>query len=397
MRILVIGRSLPCKNSSSGLFEYEQAVALHQVGQDVVYVCSVNDSIRTNRSIGTIDQQKNGMRCIVRSFPVGHRLRRLYYRIKTNALMKILKTLVDEGWVPDLVYAHFPVLTLTPSFINLLGELDIPLVCMEHWSRVQARAIDGPTLKLLTHAVESSASFCCVSEHLRDSISELIGASEDNLKVLPNMVDEALFNTSDRAIAWSYGGTPTFVSCGRLVKSKRVDHIIQALAIANQETPMKLVIVGDGDERGRLERLAKKLGIMNVCEFIGWKSAEEVAAVLRRASCYVSASAFETFCVPVVEAWMCGIPCLVPYMNPLRQYFDEDNGVLYSGDDVRSLAQSMVMVVNRALRNNYDSESISRRARTLFSREVVLNELISLFEDTVMTNKHHGVSGGKSS
>lgn len=114
-------------------------------------------------------------------------------------------------------------------------------------------------------------------------------------------------------------GLPTVLSVGRLSAEKGFDVLIEALAeLKHRETPLRLVLVGDGPLRKSLEHKVKDLGLVDLVEFAGELPAAEVRTRLECAdlSCLPSfseglpVSIMEAMAVgvPVVTTWIAGIP-----------------------------------------------------------------------------------------
>jgi glycosyltransferase involved in cell wall biosynthesis len=97
------------------------------------------------------------------------------------------------------------------------------------------------------------------------------------------------------------------VYIGRLRKEKRVQDVLETFAIVSSIRPNAvLYVVGDGPLRQPLRALAARLGLTNRVIFCGFMSEDEKIALLRRAAVYVSASRFEGFGIPPIEAMACG-------------------------------------------------------------------------------------------
>lgn len=115
---------------------------------------------------------------------------------------------------------------------------------------------------------------------------------------------------------------------GRLKKHKNVSEIIQALSELNQ--PQKLIICGEGPERKKLTRLAKKLKVN--CEFKGTVTETEKWKLIFKSKFMIFPSSFEGFGMPPMEALACGIPCIcsdIPIFHEVYEdkveYFEEHN------------------------------------------------------------------------
>jgi len=99
------------------------------------------------------------------------------------------------------------------------------------------------------------------------------------------------------------------VAC-RLAIEKRVDEVIDAIAIVNRQRPVALVVLGDGPERRRLEAAARRLPQVS---FLGFsKDRAEYARMLASADVFVHGGAAETFGFALGEALVSGLPIVVP-------------------------------------------------------------------------------------
>jgi glycosyltransferase involved in cell wall biosynthesis len=111
----------------------------------------------------------------------------------------------------------------------------------------------------------------------------------------------------------SDGGELDVLYVGTLVPVKRVDRLLEALALARHRRPsLRAAIVGEGEERAALERRAERLALGDSVQFAGWCPPGEVGTWLRRARLFVMTSDFEGLPMAMVEALSCGVPVVVP-------------------------------------------------------------------------------------
>lgn len=101
----------------------------------------------------------------------------------------------------------------------------------------------------------------------------------------------------------------TILSVGRLEQRKGVAHLLRAVArLQGQQTPVRLVIGGDGPERAALERLAADLKLRDA-EFVGYVAAAELPRLFHRADVFCAPATFaESFGIVLVEALAAGLP-----------------------------------------------------------------------------------------
>jgi glycosyltransferase involved in cell wall biosynthesis len=140
----------------------------------------------------------------------------------------------------------------------------------------------------------------CVSGAERDAIVRDFPSLAGRTHVVPNGVDTVAVRS-----AQPFAGQPrTILSLGRLEPYKRVAVLLRALPAMPAD--IRLVVIGQGSQRGELQRLARELGVTNRVRFLGTIDTEEVHRWLRTASVLVSLSEHEAFGMAPVEAAAAG-------------------------------------------------------------------------------------------
>ena len=393
-KVMVIGRSLPSSSSSYGLFEYNQAVALSKRALDVTYCFVDGRSVKVNRMVKTVAFNDGNLSVHGKVIPFGGLPLKAKWNIRGRALCRLLEEEMASGNRPDIVYVHFPLLAIAPSFLKRLHTEGIALLCMEHWTHVQRRVLNQDQGQFLRECVAQSAYYCCVSEDLAASVRALTGCDAQKTPVIPNMVSEELFYPPRVCEKAGSGGERcfSFLAAGRLAPNKRFDMLIDAFSRASIPEG-RLLIAGAGECEGRLKRQVASLGLGDRVSLLGWKTPEEIAALLRSCDCYVSASADETFGVPFVEAWMCGVPCIGADNNPLSDYFVGGAGLLFSRNSLSSLSKCLTDMYNH--KESFDTTELSEMTTSMFSEDAVCSLLIRLFRTAIAECKNLHAIGDK--
>jgi len=116
----------------------------------------------------------------------------------------------------------------------------------------------------------------------------------------------------------------TFLFAGRLVPYKCPDIALEAFAGSPELRRHRLVIVGDGPERERLESYVAAQGLEETVQLLGQKTQSEVGQLMRRADVFVFPSVRELGAGVVVEAMACGcVPVVVHYGGPAALVTEE--------------------------------------------------------------------------
>jgi glycosyltransferase involved in cell wall biosynthesis len=169
---------------------------------------------------------------------------------------------------------------------------------------------------------------------------EIIG---DRGIVIPNAINEEFVRETFRGLR-----KKKIVSAGRLTSQKNFALLIEGFAkIANKHPDYKLVIYGDGPQKGKLQRLTKDLGISEKVEFPGYVN--DFGDYIIDASLFVMSSNFEGMPNALMEAMALGLPCIstdCPSGGPKFLIKNGINGFLIPVGDVDKLANIIDLVLS---------------------------------------------------
>ena len=148
---------------------------------------------------------------------------------------------------------------------------------------------------------------------------------------------------------------------GRLKKYKSVDHLILAFADLLEENPeLHLQIIGDGDDRPRLEALVKEKHLEQRVHFLGFIDEKEKAPRLQKMNLVVNTSSKEGWGLTVVEANACGTPVVAANVQGLRDSVkDGETGLLYEYGNIKDLTEKIRTILNNpALRHRLREKAL---------------------------------------
>ncbi len=136
--------------------------------------------------------------------------------------------------------------------------------------------------------------------------------------------------------AWQWDA----VSVGRLAPIKGMERLIRAWArVCEIKSDARLAVVGDGEEREKLEKICGESGIAENVYFAGWSDPVPYLAVSR---CFALLSHNEGMGRAVVEAMAAGLPCVVSDVCGLKELVKSDCGAVVDATDVDAVAEVLL-------------------------------------------------------
>jgi glycosyltransferase involved in cell wall biosynthesis len=213
----------------------------------------------------------------------------------------------------------------------------------EMWGMV----VRPPTLARLGDAMERrfaprfyrSSRVVTLSESSREEIVDLLGLPAEQITVAPPGVDARFTPGGQRS------PTPLVVAVGRLVRVKRFDALLRALAPLKAQHPaLEAVIIGEGSERPVLEDLRAELGATDWIHLPGRLSDDELVSWYRRAWVVASSSQREGWGMTLTEAAACGTPAVATAIAGHRDaVLDGESGLLVERVDEMAGALGRVL------------------------------------------------------
>jgi glycosyltransferase involved in cell wall biosynthesis len=185
----------------------------------------------------------------------------------------------------------------------------------------------------------------------------------------------------------------TFVFMGRLIRWKSVELLLKAFAAARSGAPMRLWILGDGDERQRLQELARELSLPEdsaedsapgSIQFAGWLSQQECKARLNAADCLVLPSLFECGGAVVLEAMALGKPVIATAWGGPLDYLDADCGILVEPVSldglVDGLAAAMLEIASSPEKRRRMGDCAVAKIRSHYSWKGKVGQMIEIYD-----------------
>ncbi len=308
------------------------------------------------------------------------------YRLALGMAGYVKRQLLD--FQPDIIHIAVPDL-LGSAALKLAQAHDIPAVATYH-TRYETYLRHywylAPFTGLLTDHLRRFYDRCRAvyvpSESTRDVL--LADGLRDNFRLWPRGIDTARFSPDRRSAQWrarlGIGADELVIlHVSRLVREKRLDTLTGALnRIA---VPHRVVIVGDGPDRGFVEsQLPHAL-------FLGFLNGDDLAAAYASSDLFVFPSDSESFGNVTLEAMASGLACVCADATGSRSLVVAgETGLLASADDVEAFAAAVTALAQApALRARMGQAS---RARAMtFSWDETLARMLGYYRAVLAQNE----------
>jgi teichuronic acid biosynthesis glycosyltransferase TuaC len=262
--------------------------------------------------------------------------------------------LLDEGFDFDLIDAHY----FYPDGVAaamLARYFNRPLAITARGSDITLLPQYALPRRMISWAAERADAIITVCDALRDEVVKL-GVDGAKVTSLRNGVDLQLFRPTERAPGQPF----TLVTVGHLVPVKAQELIVGALPLLPD---VRLVVAGDGPNRGMLERLAAELGVAERVRFLGAVPQAELRAQYGAADAMVLASSREGWANVLLESMACGTPVVASRVWGTPEVVAApEAGVLMAERSPQGVADAV-----NALRAAYPDRAATRRYAERFS------------------------------
>ncbi|MGC9064032.1 MAG: glycosyltransferase [bacterium] len=290
-----------------------------------------------------------------------------------------------KKYKPDVVISamdHQNIVTLWAIHIAKIKPVTIVSVHND-WSVLynKVRSLKDKGLPLLMKRFYPWADYIvAVSQGTARSLSLITGIPLDKIKVIYNpVVTSDIFPKAYEPFDHPWflpGEPPVILGVGRLTLQKDFETLIRAFKIVRDTTPSRLLILGDWEERLRLESLIKEMRLQDDVSLPGFE--KNPYKYMRRASIFVLSSVWEGFANVLAEAIALGIPVVSTNCpsGPSEILDDGRYGLLVDVGNPQQLAEAIL----KAMDNPPNREVLMKRGMD-FSVDKIVDQYIALFED----------------
>ena len=249
----------------------------------------------------------------------------------------------------DLLHAHYAVPHATSAWLakEMLGRDGFRIVTTLHGTDITLVGQDPSFQAITQFSIQRSDGITAVSDYLKRETVDHFAVGPDRIRVVPNFVDLERYRRDAFPCHRSKLAEPgekivTHISNFRSVK--RVVDVVHIFARIAGRMPARLLFVGDGPERVRVQQLAEELGIGERVLFLGKQSS--VAELLSCSDLFLLPSEHEAFGLVALEAMACGVPVIATRVGGIPEVItDGASGYLADVGDVDTMAEQGIALL----------------------------------------------------
>ncbi len=290
---------------------------------------------------------------------------------------------------PDIIYARL--WGVKPAAIICGKMLGIKTVVVEDNNLMKKMSGRSAVWKAAAGMFKSSFyktadRVITISEEGRKDMHKTLGVESTTVH---NGIDTELtrdFSLQQAQHRWFEEDAPIAVAVGRLIAQKGFENLVEAVAMVNRTTPLRLLLIGGGPLRDKIARKAECLGISDKVDFTG--AVFNPHKYMAKCDVFVCSSLFEGFGLVLAEALAIGMPVVsTDYSYGANEIIEDGkSGILVPVGNVCAMAEAIERVLKDEKLRKGITENAKHRAE-FFSVEKMTREKLRIFKLTAETRQ----------
>ncbi len=273
---------------------------------------------------------------------------------------------------PDVLHVNLNATGASPWALAMgIAVPGVRVIAVEHLAHPIRRARRRMLARLLSGRL---AAHVAVGQRAARDVARYLGRPERSVRTIHNGVPDVELEAPPRPSESSVIG-----SIGRLDGQKAYDVLVRALP---QLPDVTAVVIGEGEERGRLEELADSLGVADRLLLPGWS--DEPRQQLRTFDVFVLPSRVEGLPLVLVEAMLAGVPVVATDVGSVAEaVVDGSTGLLVPPGDTDALVEAIASLLgDPGLRREMGARG-RERALELFSVAAMAARYEALYDEVL--------------
>ncbi|GAA4315342.1 N-acetyl-alpha-D-glucosaminyl L-malate synthase BshA [Nibribacter koreensis] len=280
----------------------------------------------------------------------------------------------------DVLHVHYAIPHASAAYmakqILKTKGIQIPVITTLHGTDITLVGKDASYEPVVTFSINQSDAVTSVSEDLKTETYKHFPITKD-IVVIPNFVNIERFQKQRKdhfKAAIAPFGEKLLVHTSNFRAVKRIGDIIKIFSKVREVIPSKLLLVGDGPERPKMENMCRKLGICQDVRFLG--KLEAVEELLSVADVFLMPSEKESFGLAALEAMACEVPVISSNAGGLPELnIHGVTGFVSKVGDVKDMVKNTLFLLQDDQLPTFKANALAR------AKEFEISKIVPMYED----------------
>lgn len=287
----------------------------------------------------------------------------------------------------DIIHVHYAIPHATAAYMaqQILKSqwIKIPFITTLHGTDITLVGRDESFEPVISFSLNHSSAITAVSESLKQDTYKYF-TIQNGIHVIPNFVNLTEYQgekCDEIKEKFAKHGERILVHVSNFRKVKRIEDAMKVFAIVNKQIPSKFLLIGDGPERSKLEKLCRELDLCDHIHFLG--KIKKPEKLLKACDLFLLTSEAESFWLAALEAMAAWVPVIstnVWWVSEVNKH--GFSGFLSNLWDIEDMAKNAMTIL-------HDDKSLSTFKKQAyqqaenFSVEKVVPLYIELYKQTI--------------
>lgn len=280
----------------------------------------------------------------------------------------------------DLLHVHYAIPHASAAYMarQILASqgISVPVITTLHGTDITLVGKDASYEPVVTFSINQSDGVTAVSEDLARETFATFPITR-SIEVIPNFIDLSRFRKQPREHfrrAICPDGEKLLVHSSNFRKVKRIEDVMAIFKEVRQAIPAKLLLVGDGPERQRMENLCREYNLCDDVRFLG--KIDAVEELLSVCDLFLMPSEKESFGLAALEAMACEVPVISSNTGGLPELIQQGIcGFMSPVGDTAAMARHALEILKDENLPRFKSAALAR------AREFDLRQILPRYEE----------------
>jgi N-acetyl-alpha-D-glucosaminyl L-malate synthase BshA len=287
----------------------------------------------------------------------------------------------------ELLHVHYAIPHAYAAYMAkmMLQEegIYVPIVTTLHGTDITLVGSHPFYKTAVTFSINKSDAVTTVSQSLKDDTLRLFDIKNE-IHVVPNFIDLDKYNhtfTDCQRVMMAKDNEKIITHISNLRKVKRVQDVVSIFYNIQKQIPAKLMLVGEGPEREKIERQCERLGILDRVIFFG--KSNEIDKILCFSDLFLLPSETESFGLAALEAMASSVPVISSNTGGIPEVNVQGiSGFLSNVGDVEEMTKNALYILSDESRLQTFKENARKQALN-FDLHAIVPLYESIYQETL--------------